>query len=138
MSKVQYDLLMKKRWDRFLTYMIPQNNRPVCEKLGAHFYHVALLSIDVEGLYQAMKICGWQDCKGLLSQWAKRKTRVSSWELMRHFSNLPGKEADRVAELDQTLKLLEKGHVKLYSGSLDALRTQLEELKIKLQRNGEL
>ena len=133
-----YDLLMKKRWDRFLTYMIPQNNRPVCEKLGAHFYHVALLSIDVEGLYQAMKICGWQDCKGLLSQWAKRKTRVSSWELMRHFSNLPGKEADRVAELEQTLKLLEKGHVKLYSGSLDALRTQLEELKIKLQRNGEL
>lgn len=133
-----YDLLMKKRWDRVLTYIIPENNRPVCEKLGSYFYHAALLSTDVEGMYQAMKTCGWNECKGLLSQWAKRKTRISSWELMRHFSLLPGKDADRIAELEQTLKLLEKGNVKLYSGSLDALRTQMEEFKIKLQRNGEL
>lgn len=120
----------------YLALMVPliqPENKPLCEFMGGAFFRL-ISDFDRPSIYlEAMKTCGWKDCKGLAVRYVQQKKDSSgqvSYYLLEHFlRQLPGSGTHRAGEVESLIQLVQRGKVGLQGGDLEDLKKLAEELR---------
>jgi len=111
------DWMMRHRGhatDAILNRWIDTRDSKECEKYGKYFYERALTIVDNEEYLRYMRNCGWKQCKGLGTDYARIKVRNDSlWKFNNYLQNLPGDEQAIVEEISAVIDLVWSGKVEL-------------------------
>lgn len=135
-----YDLLLglgKRNMDEVLAQWIQPHNKQLCEKLGKYFYQRALLKNDCAKYLTYMKVCGWEDCTGLLLHYYKSNQDTSWWTLVQFIEHMPGSTEAKMEEAQRVYDAFEQGDIK--RGDIVKQTIELNRLKefISNLKNGE-
>lgn len=111
------DWMMRHRGhatDAILNRWIDTRDSEECEKYGKYFYERALTIVDNEEYLRYMRNCGWKQCKGLGTDYARIKVRNDSlWKFNNYLQNLPGDKQAIVEEISAVIDLVWSGKVEL-------------------------
>lgn len=103
-----------KATDAILNRWIDTTDAEQCEKYGRYFYERASAIVDNEEYLRYMRNCGWKQCKGLGTDYAKIKVRNDQlWALNNYLYNLPGDAQALLEETSAVADLVRSGEVEL-------------------------
>ena len=118
--------------DAILNRWINTTDTEQCEKYGRYFYERASAIVDNEEYLRYMRNCGWKQCKGLGTDYAKTKVRSNGfWILNDYLHNLPGDAQAILEETSAVADLVRSGEVELDTPeSVEAWADQLKDLSL--------
>jgi len=100
--------------DAVINRWIDTTDAEECEKYGRYFYERASRIVDNEDYLRYMRNCGWKQCKGLGTDYARIKVRNDRlWALNNYLHNLPGDAQTLLEETSAVADLVRSGEVEL-------------------------
>lgn len=100
--------------DAIINRWIDTTDTAECEKYGRYFYERASAIVDNEEYLLYMRNCGWKQCKGLGTDYAKIKIRSDGLQKLNNYlHNLPGDEQTLLEETGAVADMVRSGEVEL-------------------------
>lgn len=100
--------------DAILNRWIDTTDAQECEKYGKYFYDRASAIADNMEYLRYMRNCGWKQCKGLGTDYARIEIRNDDlWGLEEYLHNMPGDEQALLEETEAVVGLVRSGEVEL-------------------------
>lgn len=114
--------------DSYLFCLMDPTDGTLKAQLGQYFYKRALAVNDNSNYLYWLRTCGWSDCSGLLENYCKHN-KVSTWSFMQQMEQLPGGAAQKIAEAERVLKLIETKKVQVGTWNPTQIERRLELLR---------
>lgn len=120
-----------KLMDSYLFSLMDPTDDTLKARLGQYFYKRALTVGDNSSYFYWLRECNWPDCSGLLENYCKHN-KVNTWSFMQQIEQLPGGTAQKLAEVERVLKLIETKKVQVGPWNPTQIERWLETLRDRL------
>lgn len=114
--------------DSYLFCLMDPTDGTLKAQLGQYFYKRALTVNDNSSYMYWLRTCGWTDCRGLLENYCKHN-KVNTWSFMQQMEQLPGGAAQKSAEVERVLKLIEAKKIQVGTWNPTQIERRLESLR---------
>lgn len=119
--------------DMVLNRWIDTTDAAECEKYGKYFYERARRIVDNQNYLRYMRNCGWRQCKGLGTDYAKINIRRDYYGVLNYYLyHMPGDEKALMEETSAVVELVRSGEVELIQldtpEKIDAWAEDLKDL----------